>query len=156
MSDSLRPHGQQHARLPCLSVSPRICSIPYPLSQWCHPTTSSSVTLFALCLQSFPASGSFPMSQLFVSGGQSIGASVSASVLPMNEYSELIFFRVDWFGLIAIQWILKSLLQPHNSKASIIQHSAFFMAQLLHQSMTTGKHSFNYSGFCWKNNVSAF
>ena len=79
------------------------------------------------------------MSQLFVSGGQSIGASVSASVLPMNEYSELIFFRVDWFGLIAIQWILKSLLQPHNSKASIIQHSAFFMVQFSHRYMTIGK-----------------
>ena len=82
MSDSLRSHGLQHARLPCPSPSPGVCSDSCPLSWWCQPTISSSVILF--CLQSFPASGSFPMSWLFASSGQSIGASTTASVLPMN------------------------------------------------------------------------
>ena len=100
MSNSLRPHGQQHARLPSPSPSPGACSNSCPLSQWCHPTISSSVIPFPSCLQSFPASGSFLMSQLFTSGGQSIGASASASVLPMNIQ--------DWFplgltGLISLQ-----------------------------------------------------
>ena len=80
--DSLRPHGLQHARLPCPSPSPRACSNSRPSSQWCHPAISSSVVSFSSCPQSFPESGSFQMSQLFKSGGQSIGA--SASVLPMN------------------------------------------------------------------------
>ena len=84
VSDFLWPHGLQHARLPCPSPSPGVCSDLRPLSRWCHPTISSSVTLFSSCLQSFPASGSFPVSQLFASGGQSIRASASASVLPMN------------------------------------------------------------------------
>ena len=104
-----------------------------PLSR-CHPTISSSVIPFSH-LQSFLASGSFPMSQFFASGGQSIATSASAS----NEYSGLISFRIDWFDLLAGQGILKSLLQHHSSKASILQHSAFFMAQLPHPFMTTGK-----------------
>ena len=84
VSNSLWPHGLQHARLPCPSPTPRPCSNSCPLSQWRCPTISSSVVPFSSCLQSFPASGSFPMSQFFSSGGQSIGVSVSASVLPMN------------------------------------------------------------------------
>ena len=84
VSDSLQPHGLQHSRPPCPSPTPRVYSNSCPLSQWCHPTTSSSVTPFSSHLQSFPASGSFPMSQFFASGGQIIGVSVSASVLPMN------------------------------------------------------------------------
>ena len=84
MSDSLRPHGLQHAGLPCPSPSPGACSNSLPLSRWCHPTISSSVVPFSSCIQSFPTSGSFPMSQLFASGDQSIGALVSASVLPVN------------------------------------------------------------------------
>ena len=84
MSNCLRPHGLQHTRLPCPSSSPRACSNSCPSSRWCHLTISSSVILFSSCLQSFPASGSFLMSRLFASGGQSIGASVSASVLPMK------------------------------------------------------------------------
>ena len=84
VSDSLWPHGLQHSRLSCPSPSLRVCSDTCLLSQWCHPTVSSSVTLFSSCLQSFPASGSFLMSQLFASGGQSIGALALASVLPMN------------------------------------------------------------------------
>ena len=83
-SNSLWPHGLQHARLPCPSPTSRLCSNSCPLSQWCHPTISSSVIPFSSCLQSFPASGSFPMSQFFTSGVQSIGASASASVLPIN------------------------------------------------------------------------
>ena len=78
------PHGLQHARLPCPSPTPRACSNSCPLSRWCHPTISSSVIPFSPCLQSFPASGSFPMSQFFTSGGRRIGISVSASVLPVN------------------------------------------------------------------------
>ena len=82
--DSLWLHGLQHSRLPCPSPTPRACSNSCPSSQWCHPTISSSVIPFSSCLQSFPASGSFQMSQLFESGGQSIGVSASTSVLPMN------------------------------------------------------------------------
>ena len=89
--DSLWPHGLQHARLPWPSPSPGDSSNSYPLQRWCHPTISSSVVPFSSCLQCFPASGSFPRSQLFPSGGQSIGASASASVLPMNTHS--------WFPL---------------------------------------------------------
>jgi len=91
VSHSLLPYGLQHARLPCPLLSPRSCSNSCPLSWWCHPIISSSVLPFSSCLQSFPASGSFPMSQLFTSGDQSIGASASASVLPMNIQ--------DWFLL---------------------------------------------------------
>ena len=84
VSDSLQPHGLQHARPPCSSLSPGVCSNSCPLSQWCYPTISFSVIPFSFCPQSFPASRSFPISQLFASGGQNIGASASASVLPMN------------------------------------------------------------------------
>ena len=88
----MRPHGLQHARLPCPPLSPRVCSNSCPLSQWCHPIISSSATPF--CPQSFPASGSFPMSQLFAWGGQSIGA--SASVLPMNFQGWFPLGLTDW------------------------------------------------------------
>ena len=97
MSDSLWPHGLQHARLPCPSPTPGVYSNSCPLSRWCHPTISSSFIPFSSCPQSFPASGSFPMSQLFTSGGQSIGVSASASVLPMNTQ--------DWFPLGLTGWI---------------------------------------------------
>ena len=95
MSNSLRTHGLQHARLPCPSPSPGVCSNSCPLSQWCHPTISSSVIPFSSCLQSFPASGSFLMGQVFASGGQSTGD--SASVLPMNSQG--------WFPLGLTGWI---------------------------------------------------
>ena len=91
VSDSLRPHGLQYTRLPCSSPTPRACSNPCPLSQWCHLTTSSSVIPFSSCLQSFPASGSFPMSQFFASGGQSFSFSIS----PSSEYSGLISLKID-------------------------------------------------------------
>ena len=91
MFNSLQPHGLQHARLPCPSPTPRACSNSYPSSRWCHPAILSFFVPFSSCPQSFPASGSFPMSQFFTSGGQSIGVSASASVLPMNI--------LDWFPL---------------------------------------------------------
>ena len=93
MSDSLQPHGLQHARPACPSPTPGVYTHSCPLSRWCHPTISSSVVPFSSCPQSLPASGSFPVSQLFTSGGQSIGGAALASV---NEYSKLIFFRIDW------------------------------------------------------------
>ena len=135
MCDSFQSHGLQHARFPCPSLSPRVYSNSCPLSWWCHPTISSSFTPFSSCLQSFQASGSFPMSWLFTLGGQSIGTSASASVLPMNIQ--------DWFPLGLTGWIslqskgLKSLVQDHNSKTSILWHSAFFMIQLSYPHMTT-------------------
>ena len=98
MSDSLRPHGLQHTRLPCPSPTPRACSNSGPSSQWCHPTILSSVIFFS-CLQSFPASGSFQMSQFFASGGQSTGASASASVLPMNIQD---WYPLGWTCLISL------------------------------------------------------
>ena len=100
VSDSLRPHGLQHARLFCPSLSPRVCSNSCSLSQWCHPTISSSVVPFSPCLQSFPASGFSPMSHLFQSGDQSIGASASTSVLPKNIQG---WFPLGWTGLISLQ-----------------------------------------------------
>ena len=137
MSNSLQPRGLQHVRLPYASPTPGACSNSWPLSQWCHPTISSSVIPFSSCLQSFPASGSFQMSQFFPSGGQSFGASVSASVLPMNIQG-LISFRMIWFDLLVVQGTIKSLLQHHCSKASILWCSAFLMVQLSHPYMTTG------------------
>ena len=100
MSDSLWPYWLQHARLPCPSLSPVACSNSCPLSWRCHPTISSSVTLFSSCLQSFSTSGSFPMSQLFTSSGQRIGTSAAASLLPMNIQS---WFPLGWTGLISFQ-----------------------------------------------------
>ena len=111
MSNSLKHHGLQHPRLFCPSLSPRICSNACPLSGWCYLIISSSVTPFSSCSQSFSASGSFPMSWPFASGGQSIEA--SASVLPM-KCSGLISFRIEWFDLLAVQGMLKSPLQHHN------------------------------------------
>ena len=104
-------------------------------------TISSSVSPFSSCPQSFPASGSFPMSWFFVSSGQSIGASASASVLLMNT-QELISFKIDWLDLLAVQGTLKSLLQHHNLKTSTLWCSAFFMVQLITfpgMQMTIGK-----------------
>ena len=130
MSDSLRPHELQHARPPCPSPTPRVHPNPYPLSRWCHPTISASVVPFSSCPQPFPTSGSFQMSQLFASGGQSIGPSASTSVLPMNIQ--------DWSPLGLTGWIsllskgLSSLLQHHGSKAAILWCSTFFIVQLLH------------------------
>ena len=125
VSYSSRPYGLQHARPPCPSPSPRICRSSCPLLWWCHPAISSSVALCSFCLLSFPASGSFPMSRLFTLGSQSIGASASASVLLMNK--GLITFKIDWFYLTAVQGTLKSLLQHHSSKSSVLRGSVFFI-----------------------------
>ena len=123
MSNSLRLHGVQHARLPCPSPNPEACSNSYPLSRWCHPIISSSVVLFSSCLQSFPASGSFPRSLFFTSGGQSIGVSASTSVLPMNIQ--------DWFPLGLTGWIFsqcKGLSRVFSN--TTVQKHQFFCAQL--------------------------
>ena len=122
-SDSLRPHGLWHTSLACPALSPGVCSHSCPLNQWCYITISSSAAPFPFCLQSFPASGSFPMSQLFTSGGQSIGPSGSDQSFQWIFRTD--FLRVDWIDLFAVQGTLKSLLQHHNSKTSILWHSAF-------------------------------
>ena len=137
MSDSLWPHGLQHDRLPCPSPTPRAYSNSCPSSRWCHPTISSCVIPFSSCPQSFPASGSFPMSWLFPSGGQSIGASASASILPINVQG--------WFPL---GWLVGSLCSPRESQessptplfksiSSLVL--SFFRVQLSHPYMTTEK-----------------
>ena len=110
VSDSLQPHGLQHARPPCPSPTPKVYSDSCPLSRWCHPTISSSVVPFSSCLQSFPASGSFQMNQFFASGGQSIGVSASASVLPMNIQD---WFPLGWTGWISLQSKGLSRVPPH-------------------------------------------
>ena len=117
----------QHARPPCPSPKSGVYPNSCPLSQWCHPTISSSVIPFSYHLQSFPASGSFQMSQFFASGGQSIGV-FSFNISPSNEHPGLISFRMDWLDLLAAQGTLKSLLQHHSSKVSILQRSAFLIA----------------------------
>ena len=134
-----------------------VCSNSCLLSQWYHPTILSSVAPFSSCPQSFPVSGSFPMSQLFASGGQSTGASASTSVLPMIIQSWFPL-GIDWFELLAVQGTLKSLLQHHNLKASILRHSAFFMVQLSLTSIHDywKNHSFYYTDLCPQSNVSPF
>ena len=121
MSHSLRPHGLQHARPPCPSPTPGVYSNSCPLSWWCHPTISSSVILFSFHLQSFPASGSFPMSQLFTTGSQSIGVSASTSVLPMNIQ--------DWSPLGWTSWISllsKGLCQESSPTPQFFYHVYYF------------------------------
>ena len=129
VSDSLQPHEVQHTRPPCPSLSPRDCPSSYPLNWWCHPTISSSVTLFSFYLQSFPASGSFPISQFFTSGGQSIGASASAPVLPMNIQG--------WFplGLTCLISIQSKGLSRVFSSTTVQKHQFFGVLPY----MTTGK-----------------
>ena len=131
MSKYLRPHGLQHTRPPCPSPTPRVYSNSCPLSWWCHPTISSSVIPFFSCLQSFPASESFQI-------GHRVRVSASTSVLPMNIQDWFLLGWTHWISLQS-QGTLKSLLQHHSSKASILQHSALFLVQLSHPYMTTGK-----------------
>ena len=135
VSDSLQPHGLQHARPPCPSPTPAVYSNSCPLSQWCHPAISSSVVPFSSCLQSFPASGFFQMNRHFASDSQSIVASASASVLPMNIQ--------DWFPLGCTGWIsLQSKgLSRVFSNTAIQKHrcSVFFIVQLSYPYMTSGK-----------------
>ena len=132
LSDSLWPHESQHARPPYPSPTPGVHWDSHPSSQWCYPAISSSVVCFSSCPQSLPASESFPMSQLFAWGGQSTGVSALASFLPKKSQG---WCPSEWTG-----WgTLKSLLQHHSSKASILWHAAFFTVQLSHPYMTTGK-----------------
>ena len=155
MSDFLWPHGLQHARLCCLPPTPGACSNWCPSSRWCHPTISCSVSPFSSCLQSFPASGSFPMSQCFTSGGQSIGASASASV--SNKYSGLISFKIDWLDL-EVYVTLNSLLNYFELFKSI----NYSVLSFLYGPTLTSVHNywktycFDYTDLCWQSNVSAF
>ena len=138
VSNSLWPHGPQHARAPCPSPTPRVYSNSSPLSRWCHPTISSSVIPFSSSPQSFPASGSFQISQLFASGGQRIGTSASTSVPPMNTQD---WSSLGWTGWISLQ--SKGLSRVF-SNTTVQKHQFFgaqffFIVQLSHPYMTTGK-----------------
>ena len=138
VSNSLWPHGLQHTRRPCLSPTPGTCSNSCPLSRWCHPTISSSVVPFSSHFQSFPASGSFQMSQFFASGGQSIGVSASTSVFPMNIQD---WFPIGWTGWISLQ---SEGLSRVFSNTTVQKHQ-FFSAQLYSPTLTS-IHDY------WKNN----
>ena len=154
VSDSLWPHGLQHARPPWLSTTPGDYSNSNPLNRWCHPAISSSVIHVFSHLQSFPASGSFQMSQFFTSGGQSIGASASASVLAMNIQG---WFPLGWTGLISLHTKgLFSLLQPHSSKASVFGASFFYSPTLLSIHDYWKNHSLDLMDLCWQSNVFDF
>ena len=131
------PRGLKHAGSPCPSPSPRVCPSSCPLNRWCRPTISSYVALFS-CLQIFPSVRAFSNeSALCIRWPKNW--SFSFSIRPFNEYSRLIFFKIGWFDLWAVQRTLKSLLQHHSSKASILWRSASCMVQLSHLFMTTGK-----------------
>ena len=154
MSDSLRPHGLQHTRFPCPSPSPRVCPSSCPLNWCCHPTIFSSVTLFSFCLQSFSASGSFPMSWLFASGGQNIGASASAPVLPMNIQG--------WFPSKLTGLILQSKALSRIFSNPTVQNHQFFGTLPLYVPTLTSiydywkDHSLDYTDLCQQSDVLAF
>ena len=155
MFDSLWPHGLQQARLPCPSPTSGAYSNSCPSSQWYHPPISSSVIPFSSCLQSFPASGSFPKSQFFAWGGQSIGVSSSASVLPMNIK--------DWFPLVLTGWIsLQSKgLRRVFSNTTVKKYRSLVLSFLYGPAITSihdywKYHSFDYMDLCWQSDLSAF
>ena len=137
MSDSLRPHESHHSRPHCPSPTPRVHSDSRPTSHLCHPAISSLVIPFSSCPQSLPASKSFPMSQLCRRWPKYW--SFSFSIIPSKEIPGLISFRMDWLDLFAVLGTLRSPLQHHSSKASILWRSAFFTVQLSRPYMTTGK-----------------
>ena len=137
LSDSLQPHRLQHTRLPCPSPSPEACLNSCSWNQWCHSTISLSVVPFSSCLQPFPASGSFPMSQFFCIRWPKYW-SFSFSISPSNEFLGLISFRIGWFDLLAVQGLSRDFSRT-SSKASILQHSGLFTVQFSHPYMTTGK-----------------
>ena len=144
VSDSLWPHKQQQARLPCTSPCPRVCSNSCPLSWWCYPTISSSVAPFFSCPLSFPASGSFPMSRLFASGGQNIGASASTSVL-------LMIFRVDLWDQILVWWIrMPSWFWNSLSYISILYdvHRTLFLVLKLREIFRCSRNIFHHQTDC--------
>ena len=138
VSDSLRPHGMQHARLPCPSPTPGVYSNSYPLSQWCHPTILSHCPPLLLPPSIFPRIRVFSNESILCIRWPKY-RSFSFSISPSSENSGLISFRMYWLHLLAIQGTLKSLLQYDSSKASILQCSAFFIVQLSHPYITTGK-----------------
>ena len=153
--DSLPPHGLQQARLPCPPLSPRACSNSWPLSLWCHPTISASVVPFSSRLQSCPESGSFPVCWLFTSDGQSIGASASASVLPVNIQG--------WFLLGSTGFIfLKSKGLSRVFSAPQFKDISSSVLSLLYSLILTSvydywkNHSFDYMDLCWQSDASAF
>ena len=153
MSDSLQPYGLQQARLLCPSLSPRVCSDSCPLSPWCYLSISFAATSFSFCLQSFPASRSFPMSQLFTSRGQSTGASATASVLPMNIQD---WFPLGWTGLLFL--LSKGLSRVFFS--TIWQHQFLGAQPSLHPTLTSlhdywKNHSFDYMDLYWQSDVLA-
>ena len=148
MSNSLWPYGLLHSMFLCPSLFTRIWSESCPLSLSNHLTISFSVSAFSFCPQSFPASGSFPMRQFFASGGQRC-----FSISPSNGYLVLISFRIDWLDLLGVQGTRKSLLQHHNSKASILRCSALFMVRLSHPFVTTGKNIALSLDLCWQSDV---
>ena len=155
MSNSLQPHGLQHTRHPCPSPSPGVCSHSWPLSRWCHPTIPSSVIPLPSCHQSFPASGFFQMNQFFASGGQSIGASASASVLPVNIQGWL---PLGSAGLISLQ--LRD--SQESSPAPQFKGTDSSALCLLYSPALTSingywkNHNFDYVDLCRQSNVSAF
>ena len=155
MSDCLKPHEQQHARLPCPSPSPGVCPHSCPLNWWCHPTISSSVALF-FCLQSFPASGSFPVSQLFPSGGQSIcGVLASASILAVNIQG---WFPLGWTGLISL--LSKGLSRVFSNttvrKRQFLGALPSLLSTLPSVHDYWKDHSLDYLDLCWQTDVFAF
>ena len=151
MSNSLQPHGLQHARPPCPSPTPRACSNSCPLSQWCHPTISSSVVPLSFCIQSFPASGYFQISQFFTSSGQTIGVSASASVLPMNIQN---WCPLGLTGLISLQFQgLSSVLSNITPQFKTISSSA--LSFLYNPTFTSihnhwKNHSLDWTDLCWQ------
>ena len=151
MSNSSWPHGLQHARPPCPSPTPWVYSDSCPLSQWCHPTISSSLITLSYCLQSFPASGSSQMSQLFASGGQSIGVSASTSVLPMNTQA---WFPLGWTGWISLQSKGLSRVFSNTTFKSI----NFSVLSFLYSPTLISIHDYwinyhlNLMDLCWKSN----
>ena len=154
MSDSLRPHESQHARPPCPSPTPGVHPNSRPSSRWCHPAISSSVVPFSSCPQSLPAPGSFPMSQLFAWGGQSIGVSALASVLPKNTQD---WSPSEWTGWISLQSKDSQESSPTPQFKSINSSALSF----LHSPTLTSIHDYwkNHSldfDLCWQSNVSAF
>ena len=152
VSYSLWPHGLQHASLPCPSPSPEACSNSCLLSWWCHPTISSSVIPFSSCLRSFPASGSFLMSQFFASGGQRIGDSAS---VPMSIQDWFPLGLTDWLSLQS-QGLSRVFSNTTVQKHQLFGTQAFFMIQLSHPYMTTEKNIALTTDLCWQCTVSAF
>ena len=146
MSDSLQPHELQHARPPCPPPSPGVYSNSCLLSQWCHPNILSSVVIFSSCIQSFPASGSFQMSQFSTSGGQSIGVSASASVLPMNIQ--------DWSPCSPMDSKESSPTPQLKSNSSLLNFLYSPALTSIHDYWKN--HSFDSTELCWQSNVSAF